>query len=120
MTTTTQTTSNETIANEVQEIVTSLELLSDKASLKDVVAKVNQIIEKLNSTKSSARNRGPESTREMTEDDARRIMLGDLKAESHKVAAEKLGLSYGQIYSARGGYTFKAIYKEANEAKKAK
>lgn len=117
MTTTTQNT-NETIANEVVEIVTSLELLNDKSSLKDVIAKVNEIITKVNAAKSGGRNRGPESTREMTEEDARRIMLGDLKAESHKLAAEKLGLSYGQIYSARGGYTFKAIYKEANEAKK--
>ena len=55
------------------------------------------------------RDRGPKSTREMTEDDARRIILGDLKDLSHKKAAQKLGLSYGQIYSARGGYTFKKI-----------
>jgi hypothetical protein len=53
----------------------------------------------------------------MTEEDARRVLMGDLKDESHKAAAEKLGLSYGQVYSCRGGYTFKAVYKEAEAAK---
>lgn len=52
------------------------------------------------------------SQREMTDDDARRIMAGDLKDTKHKEAGEKLGLSYGQIYSCRLGYTFKAIHKE--------
>lgn len=52
------------------------------------------------------------SQREMTDDDARRIMNGDLKDTKHKEAGEKLGLSYGQIYSCRLGYTFKAIHKE--------
>jgi len=50
--------------------------------------------------------------REMTDDDARNIMNGDLKAAKHKDAGEKLNLSYGQIYSCRLGYTFKAIHKE--------
>lgn len=52
------------------------------------------------------------SQREMTDDDARRIMSGDLKDAKHKEAGEKLGLSYGQIYSCRLGYTFKHIHKE--------
>jgi hypothetical protein len=47
----------------------------------------------------------------MTEDEAKRIMLGDLKEVSHTKAAEMLGLSYGQIYSARKGFTFKGVYK---------
>lgn len=64
--------------------------------------------------------RGPLSTREMNEDDARRIMLGDLKDKSHKDCAQELGLSYGQIYSARGGYTFKGIYAEREKALKEK
>ena len=65
---------------------------------------------------SSAR-RGPKSTRDMTEDDARRIILGDLEGLSHKDAAAQLGLSYGQIYSARGGYTFKNVIDEKNAKK---
>jgi Arc/MetJ family transcription regulator len=56
---------------------------------------------------------GPKSERAMTEDDARRILaLGDLEAAGHKEAAEKLNLSYGQIYSCRKGFTFKQIHKE--------
>lgn len=52
------------------------------------------------------------SQREMTDDDARRIMNGDLAQTKHKEAGEKLNLSYGQIYSCRLGYTFKHIHKE--------
>jgi hypothetical protein len=55
--------------------------------------------------------------REMTDDDARRIMNGDLKDMKHNDAAAKLGLSYGQVYSCRLGYTFKHIHKELNEVK---
>mgnify|MGYP001398937990 CR=1 FL=1 len=55
------------------------------------------------------------SQREMTDDDARRILNGDLKDTKHKEAGEKLGLSYGQIYSCRLGYTFKAIHKELSQ-----
>lgn len=55
---------------------------------------------------------GPKAEREMTEDDARRIIHGDLKGESHTKAAEILKLSYGQVYSARKGFTFKKISKE--------
>lgn len=62
--------------------------------------------------KNTEEKRGPKSTREMTEEDARRIILGDLKDKSHKVVAAELGLSYGQVYSARGGYTFKQITEE--------
>jgi hypothetical protein len=56
---------------------------------------------------------GPKATREMTDDDARRITSGDLKDKSHTECAETLGLSYGQIYSARKGFTFKKVIAEA-------
>jgi hypothetical protein len=55
-------------------------------------------------------------TREMTADDARRVLYGDLKEKSHKEAAAELGLSYGQIYSCRLEFTFKPIHKEMAEA----
>jgi len=93
-----------------------IELLGEKAKTHDIVVKINEIIEKLNSLEvkaPKAKNRGPDSQREMTEDDARRISLGDLKDFSHKNAAAELSLSYGQVYSARKGFTFKEIYKEA-------
>lgn len=51
-------------------------------------------------------------TVEMTDDMARRILNGDLRAKSHKEAAAALNLTYGQVYSCRGRYTFKAIHKE--------
>ena len=100
-----------------EQVVETLAKLDEHAKLKDVIAKVNEIIERLNVAKApKERDRGPDSTREMTEDDARRILLGDMKDVAHKKAAEELGLSYGQIYSARKGFTFKGIYKEWRDA----
>ena len=93
-----------------------LATLDEHAKLKDVIAKVNEIVEFLNSKPTTQRDRGPESTREMTEDDARRILLGDLTSKNHKDAAKELGLSYGQVYSARKGFTFKSVYKEWRDA----
>lgn len=52
---------------------------------------------------------------EMTDEHAQRVKFGDLKDEKHGKAAEALGLTYGQVYSARKGFTFKHI-KEAVEA----
>ena len=89
-----------------------------KLTMKDLETRIVALEAKIVEL-STTRNRGPKSERTMTEDDARRIILGDMKATSHKDAAEKLGLSYGQIYSARGGYTFKKIMEE-KLAKKSK
>ena len=50
-------------------------------------------------------------SKEMTKDDALRILNGDLKDVKHKDAAEKLGLTYGQIYSCRLEFTFKDVHK---------
>ena len=58
-----------------------------------------------------SRNRGPKSERAMTEADAHMVKFGQMRDLAHREAAEKLGLSYGQIYSARGGYTFKDVTK---------
>lgn len=57
-----------------------------------------------------------QSKREMTADDARRILTGDHKASKHQVAADALGLSYGQVYSCRLEHTFKAVHKEMKDA----
>jgi F420-dependent methylenetetrahydromethanopterin dehydrogenase len=64
------------------------------------------------------RDRGPKSSRDMTEEDAKRVIWGDMKKLSHKEAAKELGLSYGQVYSARGEYTFKNLWKEFLDSKK--
>lgn len=76
--------------------------------LTQLVLELQARIEKLETPKNV-------SQREMTDEDARNIMFGELKSLKHKEAAEKLGLSYGQIYSCRLGFTFKAIHKEMKE-----
>ena len=94
-----------------------LELLEGKLSNKVIADKLNEVIEYINKLEPAVkRDRGPKSEHVMTEDDARRVIMGDLKDVSHKAAAEELGLSYGQVYSARGGYTFKKIHKEKAES----
>ena len=79
--------------------------------LSDVVVALQAKVAELETAISEIkpRDRGPRSSRTMTEDDAKRVRFGDLKALSHKAAAEALNLSYGQIYSAREGFTFKNI-----------
>lgn len=56
--------------------------------------------------------------KEMTDADAERVTYGDLADKKHKDAAAALGLTYGQIYSARLGFTFKAVHKAAKDANK--
>lgn len=87
-----------------------------KVSQAEIISKINEIIEVLNML-SAPRDRGPKAERTMTDEDARRVIYGDLKDVSHKEAAKQLGLSYGQIYSARKGFTFKPIHKEAKSQK---
>ena len=52
------------------------------------------------------------SQKEMTDEHARNILIGDCKDLKHNEAAQKLGLSYGQVYSCRLEYTFRHIHKE--------
>lgn len=77
--------------------------------LNELVAQLVQRVEELEGKIQPQRN---EAQREMTDDDARKILTGELKDMKHKEAASKLGLSYGQIYSCRLEYTFKHIHKE--------
>jgi hypothetical protein len=95
-------------------------IIMNNSQLETKVLELEAKIEELEKTITNlpkARDRGPTSDRPMTEDDARRVLMGDLKDAPHKKAAEELGLSYGQVYSCRGGYTFKAIFKESEKAK---
>lgn len=89
-----------------------------KVSNLDLVAKMNEIIEVVNAA-STPRDRGPKSEKTMTDEDARRVINGDLAQVPHKDAASTLGLSYGQVYSARKGFTFKPIHKEIRDAEAA-
>lgn len=87
-------------------MATKIEILENRVNtLTETVNNLSIVLEKLQSKK------GPSSTREMTTEDAERCINGDLKGFPHKKAAEELGLSYGQVYSARGGYTFKNVKK---------
>lgn len=52
------------------------------------------------------------SQKEMTDEHARNVLIGDCKDLKHNEAAQKLGLSYGQVYSCRLEYTFRHIHKE--------
>lgn len=91
--------------------------LEGKLTIAEVAAKLNEIITVINEGNKS-RDRGPKSEKEMTDEDARKVINGDLKDKSHKDAAAELGLSYGQVYSARKGFTFKPIHKEIADAAK--
>ena len=90
--------------------LTLKDLQAQIEELKAIVTAQSAQIEELKSQNSGNRDRGPKSEGEMTEEHAIRVMLGDLREKSHKDAALELKLSYGQIYSARKGYTFKKIY----------
>tara|TARA_Y100000310_G_C20496844_1_gene721966 strand:- start:351 stop:710 length:360 start_codon:yes stop_codon:yes gene_type:complete len=95
--------------------VTEIIALVPESTLEDVIAKMNELIEKVNSIK--VRDRGPRSEKAMTEELACTILFDEKVAKmSHKKAAETLGLSYGQVSSVRGGYTFKKQYKLWREA----
>lgn len=89
-------------------IVETTRTMTNKEMVIAILALQAQV-EELKATVQPARNT---AQREMTDDDARRIMTGDLKDSKHKDAAATLNLSYGQIYSARLEYTFKHIHKE--------
>jgi hypothetical protein len=83
------------------------------AELQLAVATLTERIAKLEAAQT--RDRGPKSEKEMTEKDAFRVKFGDLKDTKHKAAADLLKLSYGQIFSCRGGYTFKQVTKDWKE-----
>lgn len=97
-----------------------VKVLSNKElneAFRAMVAVIESLSERVKKLEESKAAKG--STREMTDDDARRVMYGgDLDEKSHKDAAAALGLSYGQIYSARLGFTFKNVHKEGREAGK--
>ena len=69
------------------------QLVSSHNELVEEVKGLRAKVEELENRKQSSgvRNRGPLSTREMKDEDAERIMLGDLKDESHTKCAEVLG-----------------------------
>ena len=79
--------------------------------LEERVAKLEALVAELSSKVNKPKAEG----REMTVEDARRILYGDLKEMSHKDAAKALELSYGQVYSCRLEFTFKTVHREMAE-----
>lgn len=62
-----------------------------------------------------ARNASAATKRNMTDEDALRVLTGDLRETSHKEAAEKIGLTYAQVYSCRLEFTFKHVHKDLRD-----
>lgn len=79
-----------------------------KITLKELTLKYNELVARVNGSRSRAQ-------REMTEEDALRVVVGDLSGLDHGDAAERAGLSYGQVYSARKGATFKHLQQRKRE-----
>lgn len=73
----------------------------------ELVERVSKLEEQLNKPKGDVV--------EMTAEHAERIMAGDLADMKHKDAAAALGLTYGQVYSARLGFTFKHVAKRLKD-----
>lgn len=82
-----------------------LKSLGENATSKQIVEALNKVI----TIVTTKRDRGPASTRTMTDADVVRFTSGDLKDVKTGKVAETLGLSYGQVYSARNGFTFKKV-----------
>ncbi len=88
------------------------------ATIKELELQIAKLTERLAAVEDQLanqpkpRNRGPASNGAMTTEMAERMMIGDLRNTSNNQAAIILGLSYGQIFSARKGYTFKPVYKK--------
>lgn len=92
-------------ASNVEQVrnMTTKELIS-------LVLELQTRVEKLEQPKTTT-----STGKEMTDDDARKVIFGELSTVKHKDAADKLGLTYGQVYSARLGFTFKTIHKEGKD-----
>lgn len=80
-------------------------------TLADVIAVITELQKQFNELAQarSEKQRGPKTDRAMTDEDAFKVKYGDLKDKNHKEAAAELGLSYGQVFSCRGSYTFKHV-----------
>jgi len=92
-----------------------VDLITEKQNITKLTTSILAILEQFENDEGpkhvvqSARDYGPKSTRKMTRKDAWDILFGSYKKSSVKDIANALGLSKGQVYSLKGGYTFKDI-----------
>lgn len=91
-----------TLAGDVDHLKT--DMASCIVVMDGVPAKLDDLIAKVD-----GRNKSAATKRNMTDADAHRVLNGDLKDQDHKQAAETAGLTYAQVYSCRGGFTFKHV-----------
>ena len=105
---------NTEITETVEEITTEIAFFEHKGlNLKVLANKLNEVIRHLNTLESQpTRDNGPKSQRKLDADLARQILFGDDKDLTVKEVCHKHGLSYGQVYSVREGYTFKKVQLE--------
>jgi len=61
------------------------------------------------------RDYGPKSQRAMDERMALRILVGRYRDWSVRKIADECGLSRGQVYSLKGGYTFTDVHRTADK-----
>ena len=111
---------NTQVQEQVEEqVVEMISKLDGKLSMKAINDKLNEIIDYINENHSHRKTRdsGPKSTRKLDDDLARAVLFGEDRELTVKEVCEKHGLSYGQVYSLREGYTFKTVQKEYEEWK---
>lgn len=83
-----------------------MDKLLEGAKLADVIAAVNLLVD----ASAKKRDRGPDSEREMTDEDALAAKAMFAKGTRVKDIVKAMpGLSYGQIYSCVNGFTFKKV-----------
>jgi hypothetical protein len=97
------------MANETTVKLSTAELTEKVIALETALAALTEKVEELSKPVTKP------DTKEMSDEDARNVLFGDLKDVKHKDAAAKLGLTYGQIYSCRLEFTFKNVHKEMKE-----
>ena len=82
--------------------------------LAEVVAGMGETLERV-AGKVEARNSSAPIKRNMTKDDAEKVLL-DKDGKDHKEMAEELGLTYAQVYSCRLGFTFKDVHRKLEKS----
>lgn len=108
----TQTEAPETVTRADLKDMSQKELTKMILEQQEVIQNLSAAVEDI---KSYAGRTRQTATREMTEEDAHRILDGDMKDLKHNQAANKLGLSYGQVYSCRLAFTFRGVHKQLAE-----
>lgn len=86
------------------------DVLADLSGRPDLTARIEKI-----ETLVLARNASAATKRNMTDEDALRVLTGDLRDIPHKEAAERIALTYAQVYSCRLEFTFKHVHKDLRD-----